>query len=523
MAVIAMIALSTIFFTALKILQYRALFSWENGDDAVYNQCAYSTARGGLFQSTVKGDRIMFDHLHPIIAVYGGAYLAHPHIYTWFLLNSFLLSAGAVPIFRLARGWLGSSGMALAAAGFYLFYSPLHAMQLGVLEPEKLAIPFWLFAAQAYYRKRPAAFAAWSAAALCCKENMGLILCMFGVYALLQGRRAGWILIPFAAGLVWLAVALGWVVPKLMPEVTYQYEYLRQIQGGGGGFSGIFDMVLLHPWEALRLAVRTDHLLLLWRLARPTALLCLLAPEVLLLSAPTLAQILLTQPRLTTPQDHWLSGAVPFFILATVIGWSRLGRVAAVGRRRARWAAPIMLLACAIWSAAGDNLIGELHDDHIDDTRFIGVTNIFDPAFLRWDNTDRAAWEIMAFIPDSASVAANGPLLVPLSNRLLLYEFGHPRHEGRELTADYIMLQVSPAYFGGGHDVFLDTANLLPLKTRLEAGMYDVKAFRDGFLLLRSRPAPASDGPPAALLRTLDRVMAQSALLAPLRGSRETF
>lgn len=515
-------------FTCLCSLQYRALFSWENGDDAVYNQCAYNTSKGRFFFSTVKGDRLLFDHVHPIMALYGLAYLAYPNVHTWFFLTSLLLGLGVIPLFWLARRLFRNQRVALIASLCYLLYSPLHAMNLGALEPEKLAIPFWLFAFEAFYTRALTRFWIFGILAVSCKENMALILCLFGLYATIIRRPLREKVLPVVIGCVWFIAAMTLIMPHLLTTTTYQEEYLKQVEGGTEGFGGIALRLLTHPDEIVLLVLRRDHLRLLYQLLKPTAFLALLAPEVLLIAAPSFGQFLLTGPRLTTPQDHWLSGAIPFVVIASLFGLRRVMR--GVERLPQKYTVKTKVLlhlalpAATIAALFGDTRIGELHDDYIDDQRFIAASSIYDPVYFTREESDYRAWTFLELIPPQASVATNYNLLLPLSHRLRLYDYGNPHVKGSDLTADFILLRLEETYYGGGHDTFLTGENLNQLKPLIEAGIYRIVKFEKPFLLLtRKSVAPVKEDLPARVIQAIDEFVIEAERLLPLRGSKNTF
>src|SRR5947209_3730930 len=178
-------------------------------------------------------------HVEALFPVISLVYVVYPHPESLLMLQTVALALGAVPTYFLARTVLRSTGLALVFALAYLLYPTVEALNLYEFHPVSLATPLLLFAFLFAYRRQYVPFLLCSAAAMGTKEEIGLVVAMFGLYvAFVQKERR--------IGVLTLVLGVGWslfaalIVEKHFRQVgtiTYissRYGYLC----GGADASG---------------------------------------------------------------------------------------------------------------------------------------------------------------------------------------------------------------------------------------------------------------------------------------------
>ena len=166
----------------------------------------------------------------------------------------------------------------------------------------------------------------------------------------------------------------------------------------------------------LGIALTPAKLVYLWALLAPLALLPLLAPRVLAAALPGLAMNLLSlDPKLFNYQAQYQAFVLPFLVLAAVEGYARLREAAGSRRLFGRHGVASALGVAFVFSIV---LTARIFND-------FGIT------FWRLGPQQRAAYALMARIPDDAAVTAYERFVPHLATRREIYVFprGVPRSE----------------------------------------------------------------------------------------------
>ncbi len=459
-------------FSYLTVNRYAA-FEARALDLGNLHQTVWNTANGRPFHMTNQPGTInrLSLHVEPILLPIAALYWLHDGPETLLILQSIVVALGAWPLYALARhrwrarpgaGWIG-----LICALLYLLNPTIQAANWLEFHPVTLA-PTLLMAA--YYflvTQRNGWFTICALLAASCKEEIGLLLFMLGLYALLvlQRRRLG----PIT-----MVLALGWSLFAVLGLQHYfaagnihwgRYDYL-----GASPLDKVLTL-LTDPqtvWRQLRAADAAGYLLrLLW----PVGFAALFAPGVLLIALPSLAINLLAD----FPPMHqvytliYAAPILPFVMLATVEALThRADRAAAAGARLRHfattlapgWMQPLLLLL-----AVGGMLIAQQRHGYLPGGGNYRPYSVTDH--------DRRAAAIIAQIPPTAKVSAQDRLDPHVAGRESVYIF--PRVE----DADTIFVDVTgSAWPQHPSDLYRDIQQLL-------AGDFGIAAADDGYLLLR--------------------------------------
>ncbi len=448
-------------FSYLTITRYAA-FESRALDMGNLHQAIWNTAYGRPFHMTNQPGIInrLSLHVEPILLPIAALYRLYDGAETLLILQSVIVALGAWPLYALARRRLGNRWIALLLALVFLINPTIQAANWLEFHPVTLAPTFLMAAYYFLTTKRNGWFVFFALLAASCKEEIGLLLFMMGLYAVVVLRRpkVGW----------WtMGLALGWSLIAVLGIQQFfaagnihwgRYEYL--------GDSPLDKVLTLFTrptlvWQQLAAA---DALGYLWRLLWPVGLVALLAPEILLLALPSLAINLLADfpPMHQVYELIYAAPILPFVMLAMVEGVGKVtggkwqvagGRWRVVGG----YLALGLIVGCALFAQyrhgylpGGGNYQPYVVSDH-----------------------DRRAATIIRQIPAEAKVSAQDKLDPHVAGRETIYIF--PRVD----DADTIFLDVTgPAWPQHPSDLYHDVQQLL-------AGNFGVAAAEDGYLLLR--------------------------------------
>lgn len=421
-----MVLLHIALFSTLTILKHEAFqttaFDLGNMDQAVWN-----SLHGRLLPFTnwgEEGTRLAY-HVDPILILISPLYLLYSDPKSLLVFQAVVVALGALPIFWMAREKFGESLVTLVFPLVYLLFPALEAANMFDFHPTTLAASFLAYAFYYLYRRRYGWFLLFAFLIMACKEEMPLLVIMMGLYALVVQRNWRVGLTTISLGVVWFIVAVYIIIPHYNPRG--ESPYLAAYGYLGGGPFGILKGLLTRPDLVISNLFIGDKALYLWGLLAPVAFLSLLAPQILFLSLPTLAiNLLSTKPEFYTLEKfHYAAPLVPFVVLSAILGVDYLV-VHLSPRLRMKRQTSLYLLSALI-------LISTLlyHGGH----GFTPLAAGFE--IPRVTPHHHLAKELMALIPEGATVSAQSRLNPHLSQRPKIYMF--PKVE----DAEYVFFDVS--------------------------------------------------------------------------------
>jgi uncharacterized membrane protein len=320
--------------TALSLVRHRALLTgvWDLG---YYTQLTWQLAQFQIPRSSVWHDAPWGNHATFILAVVAPFLRLIPHSATLLVVQSLLLSLGAIPAYILGRRLWGTPLSGLVVAAAYLLYPPLQFANLFDFHADAFATPILLSAFAALFAGRVAWAVAWAALLILVKEDMALVAACFGLYAAVVYRRPmGLALAGVAASafglLVWIVIP-GWI------QTPYFALFNRWLHLGRTPVELVLSPVL-QPAAFFGTLLQPERLGYLALLVVPLAGLPLLAPEVLAVGLFPLASNLLSSAEgQYTIRAHYTAALTAVLVAATVVGGERaaawLDRAGAARRR----------------------------------------------------------------------------------------------------------------------------------------------------------------------------------------------
>jgi uncharacterized membrane protein len=310
-------------FSYLTITRYAA-FEARALDLGNLHQTVWNTANDRPFHMTNQPGTLnrLSLHVEPILLPIAALYWLHDGPETLLIVQSLVVALGAWPLYALAKWRLRNRWLALLPALVFLLNPTIQAANWLEFHPVTLAPTFLMAAFYCLVTKRNGWFAVFALLAASCKEEIGLLLFMVGLYALVFLRRP-------RIGLVTMVLSLSWSLIAVLGIQQFfadgnihwgRYDYL--------GISPLDKVVALFTqpalvWQQLAAADTVGYLLrLLW----PVGFIALFAPEILLLALPSLAINLLAD----FPPMHqvytliYAAPILPFVMLAMVEGVARV-------------------------------------------------------------------------------------------------------------------------------------------------------------------------------------------------------
>ncbi len=470
------VALWLLWFAWLTLNRYWA-FEARALDLGNLHQAIWNTAHGNWFRQTNQPGTLsrLSLHVEPILLPIAALFRLLPRVELLLVLQATTVALGALPLFALGRRQfapsVGPRAAAWPALAFALGWLTMPALQAATwieFHPVTLAPTFFLAAFYFLVQRRAGWFALFALLAAACKEDLGLIVALIGLYALLAQKQRRLGLITIALGVGWSLLAVLGIQGSSGGNMHWwRYGWLGESPGE------IVRTLITRPLFVARQMVEWGALRTLAQLLLPMGFLALLAPEVLLLALPSLGVNLLADypPMHEVNTLMYAAPIAPFVALAAVMGSARL--LAWLQRRgpggsRTGWMAAgailVLLAGGALAAQAAGGYLPGAPNAHL---------------FEVSEHDERAA-AIIDQIGADESVSAQDKLNPHTAGRYTSLIF--PRVADAELgiaDADALFVDVTgPAWPQHPSDLHASIQQLL-------AGDYGVAAADDGYLLLR--------------------------------------
>ncbi len=329
-------------FSAVAVLRHAA-FETRRFDLGNMTQAVWSTAHGHPLETTAATGQ-QFDrlgvHVDPLLAAFALPWRLWPSPVMLLVAQVVLVSLGSIPVYWLARKYLGSERTAFRFGVAYLLYPATQWNALNDFHPTSLGIPFLLFAIWYLDEGRLLPFVAFAVLTGLTKESKPPLLAALGIwYAVRRGRRGVGAAIA-AGGIAWFAVDLFLVIPHFAPAHTNLVANRYASVGGSPG--GILETLAAHPGRILDKLASPNSVVFLLVLLLPFAGLSLREPLLAACAAPVvLLDLLSDKAAQTSIAEHYTSGIVPFVVASAVIG------AAGLRGQAARWTT-VAVTACAL-------------------------------------------------------------------------------------------------------------------------------------------------------------------------------
>jgi len=443
------------------------------------HQAIWNTAYGNWFHQTNQPGSVnrLSLHVEPILLPIAALFRLAPRVETLLILQSVTVALGALPLYALgirrltpSIGRRGGAWLALVLALGWLTMPAIQAANWLEFHPVTLAPTFFIAAFYFLTERRVGWYAFFALLAATCKEDLGLVVFLMGLYAAIAQRQ-------WRLGAISMALGLGW---SLFAVLGIQNSFGGNIHWGRYDWLGddpvaIVRTLLTSPVAVVQHVWEAGAPRYLYELLLPVGFLAMLAPEVFLLALPSLGINLLADfpPMHEVDTLIYAAPIAPFVALGAVMGTARLlawlqrrakGQSSgwAWARKVAPWALAALLLASyTAAQAMGGYLPGGAN-----------------ARLFRVSDHDRVAQTLVRQIERHEAVSAQDKLNPHTAGRFTSYIY--PRVDDPEVgNADVVFVDVTgPAWPQHPNDLYASVQDLL-------AGDFGIADARDGYLLLR--------------------------------------
>jgi uncharacterized membrane protein len=294
-------------------------------------QAIWSTSHGHLLMfSSPTGQELsrLGAHADVFLVLLVPFWLVWPSPLAILIAQALAVSAGAIPVFWLARKHLASERAATHLALAYLLFP---ATQFNAFTPTSgfhsisFAVPFVLFAIWFLDNDRLLLFALFALLAASTKEEMPLAVGCLGLwFAFARGRRTTGLVI-FACGAALSLFEFLVLIPHYAAPGFHPFA--ERYASAGGSTDSILHNALAHPLQLLEVILSVHKAVYVALLLVPLLGLALLEPLILVGAVPDLAINLLSDKGSSTLLgSSYTAGILPFLFAATVFGLARLRR-----------------------------------------------------------------------------------------------------------------------------------------------------------------------------------------------------
>jgi uncharacterized membrane protein len=369
-------------------------------DVGLYDQGIWLLSRFQAPFVTLMGRNLFGDHASLILFFVAPLYWIWPGTETLLALQSFVVAAGALPIYFFGRRHLNSAALGCAFAIVWLVNPAVNGTIFENYHPDSFLGLFIPIAIVAALSKRWGWYWIAVGLSLLVKEDVVLVIVPLGALVAMRGEtRRG--LLTIGASISAALLGMFLLMKNLIGVPTRNGWRIPF-----GGFSGFIKESVTNPTNVIRYLSSEGRLMYWWKMFAPFAMLSVLAPEVALVSVLVLVGNTVSNFWYQFHIEyHYSLVAVPALLIAVIVGVGRVG----IGMRRILVAAVVVssLWCASLWSYVPFRMDEYPHwgADH--------------PVAL-------AAEEMYAFIPPRAKISVLHSAAPHLAHRKEIYQFPNP-------------------------------------------------------------------------------------------------
>jgi uncharacterized membrane protein len=318
------------FFSYYTVVHHRNVLSTSLDLGLEENVIWHALHSGALFKTTPYGGphgNLLGEHAAYLSYVIAPIYGLHQSAETLLVLQSALIGGAAIPLYLVARKYLGA-WLSCFLAVAYLFYPPLHGSNLYDFHYPPLAPFFLWFTLYFVLSKRTVLAFVFALLSLSVREDVSVGLVILGGLLVLTERRARAGVWMMAAGVVYF-VGMKLVIMPIQRggHEAFIHQYAGLVANGSHGFGGVIKSVLSNPIFTLGVVLEKDKLIYLLQILLPLAFFPLRRPLGLLCCAPGILFTLLSTGYRPLYQisfqytAHWTS----YLFIAVILNLAWLG------------------------------------------------------------------------------------------------------------------------------------------------------------------------------------------------------
>ncbi len=311
----------TIYFTVVSFLRYDNYYTgrFDLGNMA---QTVWNSRHGNFFlitdpNGTEQISRLAF-HADFILVLLAPFYVLWQNPQMLLLIQTIVVAAGAFFIYAIAVEVLKHRNLALVFAFAYLLNPSVQRANIYDFHAVTLVTTFLLATFYFFLKKRYALFILFAVLAALCKEQIWLIISLFGllVFFVQKKRVIGSILFLFSFAMFYFL--LWYAIPKTLGAQHFALAYLSDF---GDNPTQIVKGIVLSPDKIVATLLQPSRIEYLVKLFAPVGYLSIFFPFFLIFAAPDLLiNTLSNNPQLHQIYFQYTSTITPFIFLSAIYG-----------------------------------------------------------------------------------------------------------------------------------------------------------------------------------------------------------
>lgn len=311
-------------------------FLYNGIDLAIYNQVFFNTSFGRLFQMSIHPQSYLGDHFELFILFLTPIYYLFKSPLTLLFLQSLFLGLTAWPVYLIAKKVFkdvkNSYLYSLIIVCIVLLNPIFWNINLFDFHILPFAIFFLLFAFYFYLTQNFLLYIIFLLIALTVREDVSLVVVMFGVLPFLQIQKIKeikqvfinqlkWVIAPVLIAIVWFILAMK-MSAYFNPDSSYKFLVYYGWLGGSGGFLGLLQSIIGQPINVLLHIINFSNLVMLSVLFLSFAFLPLFGKRYLVLFLIIFFQIALSAGSWAglITSTHYSTLFLPAMIIGSIYG-----------------------------------------------------------------------------------------------------------------------------------------------------------------------------------------------------------
>lgn len=289
-------------------------FDLGNMDQAVWN-----TINGRIFQSSNENGVILSrlsSHADFMLILLSPFYLIWSHPKMLLLIQTLIVGSGAFFVYAIGKSIIKNKNIALVFAFTYLLNPAIQRTNLYDFHAVVLATTFLLGTYYFYIKKNYKLFTLFAIMSALCKEQIWLIIALFGILLFIKQKKRLLGITVFLASVGIFCFLIWYAIPQARGSQHFALSYYSDF---GDSPSKIILTVLLSPQKILSIIFQPNRVNYLIQLFSPHGYLSLLSPLYLLFAIPDLLINLLSSNHLFRELYYQYTANIsPFIFIAAI-------------------------------------------------------------------------------------------------------------------------------------------------------------------------------------------------------------
>jgi uncharacterized membrane protein/uncharacterized membrane protein YbhN (UPF0104 family) len=316
-----LVIIYTLYFTIVSFLRYDNFYTgrFDLGNMA---QTVWNSLHGRIFlftnpNGTEEISRLAF-HADFILVLLAPFYALWQNPQMLLLIQTIIVAAGAFFVYIIANDVLKNRNLALTLGFAYLLNPSVERANIYDFHAVTLAATFFLATYYFFSKKKYKLFLLFALLAALCKEELWLIVAIFGllVFFFHKKRLFGSILFLFSVAMFYF---LFWyAIPETLGSQHFALAYLSDF---GDSPTKVVKSIVLSPNKIIQTVLQPSRIGYLEQLSQPVGYLFIFFPFFLIFAGPDLTiNLLSNNPQLHQIYYQYTATITPFIYLSVIYG-----------------------------------------------------------------------------------------------------------------------------------------------------------------------------------------------------------